>query len=285
MVASGSGDLQQCEPTTVSQALSSPQWRLAMNEEFEALMRNQTWNLVEPPPNVTPIGCKWVFRIKRHPDGSIQKYKARLVAKGFHQKKGLDYDQVFSPVVKPATIRVMLSLALSKGWCVRQFDFNNAFLNGDLQEDVYMVQPEGFRSSKPNLVCKLQRALYGLKQAPRAWYSKLSSTLHKFGFCNTKSDASLFTRFTNSSAIYILVYVDDILITGNNPTEISNLIDQLNSTFSLKDLGEMNYFLGIEAVKAVSGEMLLVQTKYIRDLLKKAGMSDAKPCLHQWSLH
>ena len=209
-----------------------------MDEEVAALARNHTWSLVPPPPApYKPIGCKWVFRIKRHPDGTIQKYKARLVAKGFHQKEGLDFDQVFSPVVKPATVRVMLSIALSKGWSIRQFDFNNAFLNGDLQEHVYMQQPEGYQSSNSQLVCKLQKALYGLKQAPRAWFTKLSSTLHQFGFNSTKSDTSLFTKFTASSTTYILVYVDDILITGTNASEISELIDKLNSIFTLKDLG------------------------------------------------
>ncbi|QHN94291.1 Retrovirus-related Pol polyprotein [Arachis hypogaea] len=223
-----------------------------MEEEYEALMRNQTWKLVpKSPPNTAPtIGCKWVFRIKKHPNETIQKYKARLIAKGFHQKEGVNFNQVFSPIVQPSTVKIMLSLALTKGWKIRQFDFNNDFLIGDLAEDVFMSQPEGFLSpTQPYHVCKLQRSLYGLKQALHAWFTKLKQTLNKFGFSNTRSDTSLFTRFTMKSVVYILVYVDDILVTRNCQDEISTLISQLNSTFSLKDLGEMNYFLGIETVK------------------------------------
>ena len=195
-----------------------------MEEEYNALLRNNTWCLTQPTSHVKPIGCKWFFRIKRHPDGSIQKYKARLVAKGFHQREGIDYDEIFSPVIKPSTVRVMLSIALHKGWKIRQFDFNNAFLNGDLAEEVFMVQPKGFTSSDASQVCKLNKVLYGLKQAPRAWFTKLSHTLHQFGFSDAKPDVSLFTRFSPTSTMYILVYVDDILITGNDPVEISSLI-------------------------------------------------------------
>ncbi|XP_016172417.2 uncharacterized protein LOC107614799 [Arachis ipaensis] len=160
-------DLTQVEPSSVVQALTSPHWKAAMDEEYAALLKCKTWNLVEESPTVEPIGCHWVFRIKRQPGGTIQKYKARLVAKGFHQQEGLDYDQVFSPVAKPTTVRTLLSIAVSKGWRVRQFDFNNAFFNGDLHEKVYMVQPEGCALGS-GLVCKLEKVLYGLKQDPRA---------------------------------------------------------------------------------------------------------------------
>ena len=183
-IKTSSPNLQNQEPTSVTKALQCPHWKAAMCEEYEALLRTNTWTLVSPPSNIQPIRCKWVFRIKRNPNGSIQKYKARLVAKGFHQKEGVDFGEIFSLVVKPATIRLILSLALSKGWTIHQFDFNNAFLNGDLTEEVYMKQPEGFSTSS-HLVCKLNKSLYGLKLAPRAWFSKLSSALHKFGFQNS----------------------------------------------------------------------------------------------------
>ena len=133
-----------------------------MDEEYAALMRNKTWELVELPPNKSAIGSKRAFRTKFHPDGSVQKYKARLVAQGFNQRPGFDYIETFSPVVKSTTIRLILSLALAKGWSIRQIDVNNAFLNGDLHEDVFMLQPQGYEVNR-NLVCKLTKALYGLK--------------------------------------------------------------------------------------------------------------------------
>ena len=198
------------------------------------------------------------------------------MAKGFHQKEGLDYGEIFSPVVKPQTVRLILTLALSKGWKIRQFDFNNAFLNGDLEEEVFMTQPPGFVASDSSLVCRLHRALYGLKQAPRAWFLKLSAALNQFGFSNTKSDSSLFVRITPTSSVYALVYVDDILLTGSDPAEVSSLITSLNKVFTLKDLGEMSFFLGLEAHHLSSGTILLNQTKYITDILRKAGMEQSK---------
>ena len=231
------------EPKSAKEALSIPHWKQAMDEEFAALMRNKTWKLVQLPPNRRAIGSKWVFRVKYHPDGSISKYKARLVAQGFNQREGFDFTETFSPVVKPTTIRLILTLALSRGWSIRQLDVNNAFLNGDLQEDVYMVQPKGFEVEGTRLVCKLTKALYGLKQAPRAWFSKLSSALQQYGFKFTRSDVSLFTQTTTSSITYILVYVDDIIITGSSPQEIAALIQHLNSNFALKDMGPLHYFL------------------------------------------
>ncbi|CAJ2642533.1 unnamed protein product [Trifolium pratense] len=172
--------LTHTEPKTVKQALSIPQWYNAMKDEFDALQRNQTWTLVSLPPNRSAIGCKWVFRTKENPDGSINKYKARLVAKGFHQKPGFDFNETFSPVIKPVTIRLILSLAISYKWPLKQLDINNAFLNGSLNEEVYMVQPQGFEEKDSSLVCKLNKALYGLKQAPRQWqFSRSGSTSSK----------------------------------------------------------------------------------------------------------
>ncbi|KAL5750488.1 hypothetical protein ACOSP7_025091 [Xanthoceras sorbifolium] len=169
--------LTDSEPHTAHQALQHPLWTASMQEEFDALQRNQTWSLVPAPIGRKIVGCKWVFRIKRNPDGSILKYKARLVAKGFHQIEGFDFHETFSPVVKPTTIRVILSLAVSKGWSLRQLDINNAFLNGVIAENMYMQQPPGFMAANPSLVCKLHKALYGLKQAPRAWFDRLKQAV------------------------------------------------------------------------------------------------------------
>lgn len=182
------------EPTCVSKALLDPRWRSAMADELTALQRHGTWDLVSPPRDANIVGCKWVFRIKRKPDGTIDKYKARLVAKGFHQRPGVDYDETFSPVVKPVTIRVVLSLALARHWSLRQLDISNAFLHGALDKPVYMTQPPGFVDpSHPSHVCLLRKSLYGLRQAPRAWYQALSSALVSFGFAQSRADTSLFT--------------------------------------------------------------------------------------------
>ena len=238
-----------------------------MKDEIDALERNNTWSLVPLPPNRSAIGCKWVFQIKENSDGCINKYKARLVTQGFNQKFGFDFHETFSPVVKPVTIRIILTLGLTSKWPLLQLDVNNAFLNGFLEEEVYMVQPPGFESSDRSLVCKLKRALYGLKQAPRAWFERLKSTILQFGFTGSKCDPFLFTYSTTSSTVYILVYVDDIIITGSSPSLLKQLVDQLNGTFAPKQLGVLNYFLGIKVHFLPNGSLLMTQSKYIRDLL------------------
>ena len=148
-----------------------------MQQEYDALQKNNTWDLVPLPPNRQVIGCKWVFRVKENADGSINRFKARLVAKGFHQVHGFDFNETFSPVIKPVTIRIILTLALSHEWKLFQLDVNNAFLNGSLEEIVFMTQPLGFEVTNKSLVCKLNKAIYGLKQAPRQWFIRLKSTL------------------------------------------------------------------------------------------------------------
>ncbi|GKV11763.1 hypothetical protein SLEP1_g22986 [Rubroshorea leprosula] len=159
------------EPKTFKEASEDPNWCTAMAEEFSALLRNNTWSLVPCPPDANVVGSKWVYRIKQKVDGSVERLKARLVAQGYTQQPGIDYDETFSPVVKPITIRVVLSLAVMRSWPIHQLDVKNAFLNGTLSETVYMSQPPGFiDSAHPDYVCKLHRALYGLKQAPRAWF-------------------------------------------------------------------------------------------------------------------
>jgi histone deacetylase 1/2 len=267
--------LTHIEPTTIKQALQIPHWKKAMQEEYDALIKNQTWSLVPAPTHKSPIGCKWVFRIKENADGSINKYKARLVAKGFHQKAGSDFTETFSPVVKPVTVRTVLTIAVSNRWPIQQIDVNNAFLNGNLEEEVYMQQPPGFEASDKTLVCKLNKALYGLKQAPRAWFDRLKAALILHGFRPSKCDPSLFMITTGTVHMMILVYVDDILITGNSITHIQQLISKLNAEFALKQLGSLDYFLGIEVFHMDNGSLLLSQTKYIRDLLSRVQMETA----------
>ncbi|KAK1441497.1 hypothetical protein QVD17_07436 [Tagetes erecta] len=263
-------------PNTYLQASKDPLWRKAMDDEYNALLRNQTWELVVPTSK-KPIGCKWLFRIKRRPDGSIDKYKARLVAKGFLQKYGKDYFDTFSPVTKPVTIRTVFAIALSKGWSLRQLDIDNAFLHGHLQEEVYMTQPPGYINQQfPNHVCKLRRSLYGLKQAPRVWYMALTSFLLDFGFTKTHADASLFIYNRNGTKCYFLVYVDDILLSSNNTGFMNDFVKSLASKFSLKDLGYPSHFLGVELIPTTHG-LFLTQHKHIEDLLTMHHMDGAKP--------
>ncbi|TXG71321.1 hypothetical protein EZV62_006256 [Acer yangbiense] len=245
----------------------------AMQEEYDALLRNSTWNLVPKNSTQNIVGCKWVYKIKRNPNGTISRYKARLVAKGFHQRPGVDFTDTFSPVVKPTTVRILLCLAVTNDWPIRQLDVNNAFLQGTLTDDVFMEQPPGFiDSQQPTHVCKLKKAIYGLRQAPRAWYNELKSHLISVGFTNSHSDSSLFICRTGGRVLYVLVYVDDIIVTGSSP--VHEFIQSLARRFSLKDLGPLSYFLGVEALTTSTG-LFLSQRKYIRDLLHKTHMLDA----------
>ncbi|KAB2624056.1 hypothetical protein D8674_015716 [Pyrus ussuriensis x Pyrus communis] len=209
--------------------------------------------------------------------GSIERHKARLVANGFHQQSGINYTETFSPVVKHSTIRLVLSLAVSRMWHVRQLDVQNAFLHGYLNEDVYMKQPPGFVDNQyPNYVCKLQRSLYGLKQAPRAWFQRFSKFLLQLGFQESMCDYSLFVFNQRGVYLILLIYVDDILLTGNNTTQMAWLITKLSTLFSMKDLGPLSYFLGVEATY-VGHNLHLTQSKYALDLLERTKFKDAKP--------
>lgn len=265
------------EPTSVMQVLADPRWRDAMSDEYTALLRHGTWDLVPSPPKCNIIGCKWVFRIKRKPDGSIDKYKARLVAKGFHQRPGIDFKETFSPVIKPATIRAVLTLATSSNWTLRQLDVSNAFLHGNLDLPVYMKQPPGFTDpTHPSHVCLLRRSLYGLRQPPQAWYESLCSALEAFGLTRSKADSSLFVLHKGNDHLLVLAYVDDLIITGSSSSLITSVTRHLQSTFAVKDLGPLSYFLGIEVAACKEG-IFLSQHKYMIDLLHRHKMDGVKP--------
>ncbi|XP_071681629.1 uncharacterized protein [Lolium perenne] len=264
------------EPRSYQAAMTIPHWRAAMEQEYQALLQNETWTLVPPPPRVNIIDSKWVFKVKKHADGSIERYKARLVAKGFKQRHGLDYEDTFSPVIKPTTIRLLLSLAVSRGWCLRQLDVQNAFLHGLLEEEVYMRQPPGFVSpDQPHHLCRLTKALYGLKQAPRAWHARLASALHTHGFIPSKADTSLFLFQRPRVTMYLLVYVDDIIFVSSSPTAATALISALGADFAVKDLGQLHFFLGIEVAHQshLSGSH---SRSILSDLLRRAGMLKCK---------
>jgi histone deacetylase 1/2 len=235
------------EPQCLEEALGSKHWKEAMDAEYMALMKNKIWHLVPPQKGVNIIDCKWVYKIKRKSDGSLDRYKARLVAKGFKQRYGIDYEDTFSPMVKAATIRVVLSLAVSNGWSLRQLVVQNVFLHGVLEEEVYMRQPPGYENlSLPNYICKLDKALYGLKQAPRAWYARLSSKLQALGFRSSKADTSLFFYNKGGVMIFVLIYVDDIIVASLEKGATEALLQDLKGDFALKVLGDLQYFLGIE---------------------------------------
>jgi hypothetical protein len=204
--------------------------------------------------------------VKRKSYGTVDRYKARLVAKGFKKRYGLDYEDTFSPVVKIATVRLVLSISVSRGWSLRQLDVKNAFLHGVLEEEVFMRQPPGYEDQKWfNYVCKIEKAIYGLKQAPRAWYSRLSTQLIRYGFVPSKSDASLFIYHKLNITIFMLIYVDDIIVASSSSIATDALLKNLRKEFALKDLGDLNYFLGIEINKVNDG-LVLSQCKYARDI-------------------
>jgi hypothetical protein len=271
-------DMSLTEPATYKSAIKAPVWLQAMQDEITALHTQGTWSLVSLPAKRNLVGCKWIFKIKRHSDGSIARHKARLVAQGFSQEPGLDYGDTFSPVVKPATIRLVLALAAHFNWPLRQLDVKNAFLHGILQEEVYMSQPPGFEDSvHPHHVCKLHKSLYGLKQAPRAWNARFTQFLPSLGFATTYSDSSLFVKHVGSQIVVLLLYVDDIILTGSASAAILQVIQALSTEFDITDLGSLHFFLGIQITHTSTG-LFLSQSKYIEDLLIKSEMVDAKPC-------
>ncbi|RVW36460.1 Retrovirus-related Pol polyprotein from transposon TNT 1-94 [Vitis vinifera] len=232
------------EPRTYREASTDPLWQIAMKEELDALNKNHTWDL------------------------------ARLVAKGFTQEYGIDYEETFAPVAHISSVRALLAVAAARKWDLFQMDVKNAFLNGDLSEEVYMQPPPGL-SVESNKVCHLRRALYGLKQAPRAWFAKFNSTIFRLGYTASPYDSALFLRRTDKDTILLLLYVDDMIITGDDLSGIQELKDFLSQQFEMKDLGHLNYFLGLEITHSIDG-LYITQAKYAFDLLSQAGLIDSK---------
>ncbi|GJR33322.1 ribonuclease H-like domain-containing protein [Tanacetum coccineum] len=242
-------------PKNPSDALKDSQWRNAVYDEYNALVKNGTWLLVPRPAGVNMVRSMWLFKHKFHADGTLSRYKARLVANGSSQQLGVDFDETFSPVVKPATIRTVLSLAVSRKWPIHQLDVKNAFLNGDLSETVYMHQPLDFADARfPNHVCRLQRSLYGLKQAPRAWFQRFAGYATWARFYHSRCDSFLFIYRQGSQ----------------------HLIDSLHRKFDMTDLEALNYFLGISVVRHSTG-LFLSQRKYALQLLERAHMVNCNP--------
>jgi hypothetical protein len=223
---------------------------------------------------------KWLFRHKLTSAGSLDRYKARWVLRGFTQRPGVDYDETFSPVVNFTTVRAVLALALalSRDWAIHQLDVKNAFLHGTLTETVYCSEPTSFVDvAHPDLVYRLNRSLYGLKQAPRAWYNHFASYIASIGFIEAKSDTSLFIYRRGEETVYLLLYVNDIVLTASTADLLQRTITALQREFAMKDLGPLHHFLGITAERRPQG-LFLHQRQYAIDILERAGMSDCKPC-------
>jgi hypothetical protein len=210
-------------------------------------------------------------------DGSIERFKAWLVAKGFDQRSGVELTETFSLVIKSSTIRVVLAFSVHFNWCVRQLDVSNAFFRGCIIETIFMEQPLGFiDAAYPHHVIKLHKVIYGLKQAPRAWFTRLSQAIFELRFHSSSVDTSLFIYYHSNVILYLLVYVNDILITGTNTTILYSIIKWLQYVFALKDLGDLGFFLGMQA-HCDSTSLHIRQRKYIVDLLHKSSMACAKP--------
>lgn len=249
-----------------------------MQSELQALERNGTWALTPLPPGKKALGCKWVYKIKYHSDGTIERHKARLVILGNTQVEGVDYKETFAPVAKMVTVRTLLTIAVARQWEVHQMDVHNAFLHGDLEEEVYMKVPPGYVPATSGKACRLLKSLYGLRQAPRCWFSKLATALKDCGFVQSYADYSLFTWRRGNIVLCILVYVDDLIVAGNHPETISKFKKHLNTCFHMKDLGTLRYFLGIEVARSKEG-MFLCQRKYALDIVSETGLLGSRPAI------
>ncbi|UYV61924.1 hypothetical protein LAZ67_1007079 [Cordylochernes scorpioides] len=268
------------DPKDAEEALSGKDsyfWRKAMKEEFDSLIENKTWELVDPPKGQNVIGSKWVFRRKYSSDGSLERYKARLVAKGYSQKYGIDYEETFAPVVRHSTIRTVLALAVEYDLLVHQMDVQSAFLNGDVKEEIYMTQPENFESKKyPRRVCKLKKAIYGLKQAGMTWHAKLDSVLKEMGLEQMKTDNCVYIK-REEGVLLVANYVDDLIIAAERKDTLKSFKESMKKIFKIKDLGKINYCLGIRIQTEKDGSISIDQEKYIEELLAKYRMKEAKP--------
>ena len=272
------------EPCTYHDAMDSKeskQWLAAMNEEIESLQKNQTWELVQLPKGKRIVGCKWVFKRKEGIPGiEPPRFKARLVAKGYTQKEGIDFHEVFSPVVKHSSIRILLAIVSTFDLELEQLDVKTAFLHGELEEQIYMSQPEGFIvPNKKDHVCLLNKSLYGLKQSPRQWYKRFDAFMIGTGYKRNQYDNCIYSKeLPDGSQIYLLLYVDDMLIAARSKAEISMLKTQLGKEFEMKDLGAARKILGMEIHRERHrGRLCLTQQTYIMKVLQRFNMDQSKP--------
>nr|GEW14323.1 ribonuclease H-like domain, reverse transcriptase, RNA-dependent DNA polymerase [Tanacetum cinerariifolium] len=250
-----------------------------MKVELDSINRNNTWELTTLPKGHKAIGLKWVFKTKKDANGNIIKHKARLVAKGYIQKHGIDFEEVFAPVARMETIRLLLAIAANNKWEVHHLDVKSAFLHGDLKEEVYVTQPEGFiKGQDKGKVYRLIKSLYGLRQAPRAWNIKLDNTLKSLDFKKCALEQAIYTKTSKDSTLLIGIYVDDLIITGTPKKEIDKFKAQMEEKFEMSDLGLLAYYLGIE-VTQTNGDISIRQSAYANKILKEAEMLDCNETL------
>jgi hypothetical protein len=265
-------------PKTYEEAVNakdSTNWKKAMNNEMGSLRENKTWELTNLPAGARAIPCKWVYKLKTNPDGSINKYKARLVVKGFSQRQGIDYTETYSPVAKLGTIRAVLSIAAEERMHLTQFDVSTAFLYGDLEETIYMQQPEGFRDGTEK-VCRLKRSLYGLKQSPRCWNKCFGQFLTNLGFTASEADPCLYIRERNGRKLLIVLYVDDGLIAATDQQDSDMFIKELKEKFKIS-VGDVSCFLGLEIECHSDSSITVSQKGYARKILQRFGFDECKP--------
>ncbi|GLU18737.1 hypothetical protein SLE2022_350210 [Rubroshorea leprosula] len=265
------------EPINFNEAAKDEKWRKAMDEEMNAIKKNDTWELVTLPQGHAAIGVKWVFKEKKNSKGEVERYKARLVAKGYKQQHGIDYEEVFAPVACLETIRLIISLAAQNKWKIFQMDVKSAFLNGSLEEEVYVQQPLGYVvKGEENKVLKLKKALYGLKQAPRAWNCRIDKYFQENGFVKCPYEYALYVKVSNGGILIVCLYVDDLIFTGNNPRMFEEFKRAMSNVFEMTDIRLMSYYLGIE-VKQMEEGIFISQENYAREVLKRFNMSNCKP--------
>ncbi|CAM8940474.1 unnamed protein product [Rhodiola kirilowii] len=251
-----------------------------MTEEIQSMYANNTWILVPRPTNFKPIGCKWIFKIKESNDPTEPpRFKARLVAKGYKQKEGIDYTEIFAPVVKFKTTRLLIAMVAFYDWELEQMDVKTAFLHGNLEETIYMEQPIGFvDKNNPKHVCLLKKTIYGLKQSPHQWNKKFNACMLSLGFFRSKYDSCLY--FKNSDAkslMFVLLYVDDILLISNVKSEILRIKTELNRHFDMKYFGKAQRILGVKIIRdRQNRRIFLSQSEYVSKVLEKFSMSAAK---------
>lgn len=263
-------------PRSYKEAAQQKVWCDAISKEVNAFEDTDTWDVTDLPPGRKALGNMWLFSDKYDADGNHLLHKARLVVLGNNQIEGDDFNETFAPVAKLTTVRFILKVAAVKNWLVHQMDVSNAFLHGDLDEEIYMKLPQGYKSADPNKVCRLKKSLYGLRQAPRCWYAKLTNALLRFGFSHDYADQSLFSKVRGSICIHILVYVDDFIIACNDTQALQDFKDYLHKCFRMKDLGKLKYFLGLEVARSNSG-FYLSQRKYALDIIAETGLLASKP--------
>lgn len=272
--------ISQPDPESLAEALSrldGYKWKIAMNEEFQALQQNKTWTLSDLPPGRKAIKSKWVFKTKKDVAGAIDRYKARLVIKGYSQRKGVDYDATYSPVVRHSSLRYLFALAADQSFKIEQMDAVAAFLQGDLNEEVYMEQPENFvDKEEPRKVCRLNKALYGLKQSSRVWNQVLDSKLQSFGLFRSKHNPCIYIMRNENKILIIAVYVDDLLIFSNYDPWLLDVKTYLSQTFKMKDLGPAKHCLGMRICQT-SDAITLDQQTYIEEILERFEMNNCKP--------